>query len=366
VKITGINVSRSIHNRRADFQLKNLCMSTIQSVYLLKVVIFGEPSFFPAACHSNLFQLLLILYLFGNINRLYFLRRFHHLLLLLLLVGYGYIYPVTTAGRVITMVYALIGIPLCMVVLAGLGKSLTRAIKYFWSFVRRFYYTGSFRRVRSVIPLSRVRLTFCQRMFNRLRRRLLTRRRQQTIRAAAVTTTPDAAAVESTVVAAVDAELECLRELDETFVPYEVDDKFDLPPIIALVIAFLYILLGAFIYTRWEDWTYFEAFYFTFISLCTIGFGDVVPDHPKNLMATGVYLVFGLALIAMVVNVVMEAVDSTIARAKDGVRDVGRRIVDVAQRQTVASLQQQVASTAQSQLQWVNATARSSARRHSI
>jgi len=292
---------------------------------------------------------------------------------LLALLGYGYIYPVTTAGRVITMVYALIGIPLCMVVLAGLGKSLTRAIKYVWSFIRRFYYTGSFRRVRSVIPLSRVRLTLCQRLFNRLRRRLLTRRRRETIRAAAAaaaagqpTSTPGDAGVESTVVAAVDAELQCLRELDETFVPYEVDDKFDLPPIIALVIAFLYILLGAFIYTRWEDWTYFEAFYFTFISLCTIGFGDVVPDHPKNLMATGVYLVFGLALIAMVVNVVMEAVDSTIARAKDGVRDVGRRIVDVAQRQTVASLQQQVALTAHSQLQWVNATARSGNRRHSV
>ena len=144
---------------------------------------------------------------------------------------------------------------------------------------------------------------------------------------------------ECRVVAAVDAELQCLRELDETFVPYEVDDKFDLPPVVALLIAFLYTLLGALIYTRWENWTYFEAFYFTFISLCTIGFGDVVPDHPKNFMATSVYLLFGLALIAMVVTVVMEAVDSTIAKAKDGV-------VDVAQRQTFVSFEQQIAPAA--------------------
>jgi len=262
------------------------------------------------------------------------------------------------------MIYALVGIPLCLVVLAGLGKSLTRAIKFLWSFIRRFYYTGSFRRVRRVIPLSRIRLTLFQRLFNRLRRRMLVRRRRQTLRAAQIT--PDVNGIEPTVVAAVDAELQCLRELDETFVPYEVDDKFDLPPIIALAVAFLYTLLGAFIYTHWEDWSYFEAFYFTFISLCTIGFGDVVPEHPKYLMATSVYLLFGLALIAMVVNVVMEAVDSTIAKAKDGVKDVGRRIVDVAQRQTTPSLQHQVESAIKSQVAWVNVARGPCSRRFSI
>jgi len=243
------------------------------------------------------------------------------------------------------MIYACLGIPLCLVVLASLGKSLTRAIKFLWSFIRRFYYTGSFHRVRRVIPLSRIRLSVFQRMFNSVRRRLLTRQRLVTIRTARATAEVNGEVVESAVMAAVDAKLQSLRELDETFVPYEVDDKFDLPPIIALAIAFLYTLLGACIYTSWEQWTYFESFYFTFISLATIGFGDVVPEHPKNLMATSVYLLFGLALIAMVVNVVMETVNSTIARAKDGVRDVGRRIVDVAQRQTAAGtpLRQQIA-----------------------
>lgn len=265
-----------------------------------------------------------------------------------------------------------------------------------------------------MIPLSRVRLTLCQRLVNRVRQRLLARRRQRTIRSmrcaaagapedgvvavepedgvaaagapedgvvvvesedgvaaveledgvAAAGAPEDGAVVESAVVAAVDAELQCLRQLDETFVPYEVDDKFDLPPVVALAIAFLYTLLGAWIYTRWEHWSYFEAFYFTFISLCTIGFGDVVPEHPKNLMATSVYLLFGLALIAMVVTVVMEAVDSTIARAKDGVVDVGRRLVDVAQRQTFISVEQQVAPDTQRPLS--AAAAWPNNRRHSI
>ena len=99
----------------------------------------------------------------------------------------------------------------------------------------------------------------------------------------------------------------------------QVDDKFNLPPIIALSVAILYILLGVTIYRQWEEWSYLEAFYFTFISLSTIGFGDIIPDHPKFFMASSFYILFGLALIAMVINVVMETVNSTIDYAKDKV-----------------------------------------------
>ena len=89
--------------------------------------------------------------------------------------GYGHIVPVTVAGRIITMVYAAFGIPLCLVVLASLGKLLTRAIKYLWSFVLLFYYTGSVRRVRHMVPLNRLRMSCVQRIRHRMRRRTLQR-----------------------------------------------------------------------------------------------------------------------------------------------------------------------------------------------
>lgn len=62
--------------------------------------------------------------------------------------GYGHIYPATNTGRALTIVYAIIGIPMFLILLADFGKLFTRGIKFLWAYVRRLYYTGSIRRVR--------------------------------------------------------------------------------------------------------------------------------------------------------------------------------------------------------------------------
>lgn len=67
--------------------------------------------------------------------------------------GYGHIAPSTKTGRAITIVYAIIGIPLFLILLADFGKLFTRCIKYVWAFVRRLYYTGSCRKVRRTVPV---------------------------------------------------------------------------------------------------------------------------------------------------------------------------------------------------------------------
>jgi len=216
--------------------------------------------------------------------------------------------PITTVGRLITIVYAIIGVPLCLVVLASVGKMLTRAIKYLWTFVRRFYYTGSLRRVRRMIPISRLRMTPFQRTCYVLRRRTQFFRRA--VRRRVNTKT------------AADED----RSDGETCVPYEVDDRFNLPVAVALIIGITYTLLGALMYMSWENWTYFEAVYFTCISLSTIGFGDVVPDHPKFFVSSSVYVVIGLALLAMIINVIMVAMHVTITKVTNRVIEAGQRL----------------------------------------
>jgi hypothetical protein len=67
--------------------------------------------------------------------------------------GYGHISPTTTTGRAITIVYAIFGIPMFLILLADFGKLFTRGIKFLWAFVRRLYYTGSCRKVRRTVPV---------------------------------------------------------------------------------------------------------------------------------------------------------------------------------------------------------------------
>lgn len=42
---------------------------------------------------------------------------------------------------------------------------------------------------------------------------------------------------------------------------------------------FSYIVWGALLFGRWEDWNYLDGSYFCFISLSSIGFGDLVPGE---------------------------------------------------------------------------------------
>lgn len=96
---------------------------------------------------------------------------------------------------------------------------------------------------------------------------------------------------------------------------FEIDDEFNLPISLAIFILLLYIFTGAVIYCYWEEWDFFASFYFVFISMSTIGFGDYVPRHPICMIVSIIYLVFGLALMSMCINVVQVKLSDTFQHA---------------------------------------------------
>ena len=63
-------------------------------------------------------------------------------------LGYGHIAPVSRVGRIATIAYACIGIPLLLMVLADLGKLFTRSVKYVLKTIRSIVYAKRLKGVR--------------------------------------------------------------------------------------------------------------------------------------------------------------------------------------------------------------------------
>ncbi|KAK9502023.1 hypothetical protein O3M35_012633 [Rhynocoris fuscipes] len=214
-------------------------------------------------------------------------------------IGYGHIAPVTTTGRALTIAYSIIGIPLFLILLADFGKLFTRGIKFIWAFVRRLYYTGSCKKVRRTAPVQEV-MKGVQMVYD-----MALLRRPSQMPNDADNQVPPMTPV------SIDG-----APSTPALSAYAIDDEFNLPISVAIVILLIYIFMGAAVFYIWEtDWTFFDAFYFVFISMSTIGFGDLVPANQMYMMASIVYLAFGLALTSMCINVVQEKLSDTFRQA---------------------------------------------------
>ncbi|ERL94084.1 hypothetical protein D910_11366, partial [Dendroctonus ponderosae] len=107
-------------------------------------------------------------------------------------------------------------------------------------------------------------------------------------------------------------------EMDEFNSYYESSGREKPKPVpiwLCVLLVISYILAGAYLFKSWEGWDYLDAAYFCFITLTTIGFGDLVPakgvsqdrDYATiSIALCSLYLLFGISLLAMSFNLVQE------------------------------------------------------------
>ncbi|CAI5453429.1 unnamed protein product [Caenorhabditis angaria] len=169
-------------------------------------------------------------------------------------IGYGHLYPSTVPGRLFTMIYAIFGIPLVLSILDDLGKLLTRCLKTPWWLLK----------------------CGCRRAFRYCTKQTL-------------------------------AEIKKLDDEDRRDL-----EIFDLPIPIAIFVVIAWIFICSATFCIWEsDWDYFVAFYFFFISLSTIGLGDITPTQPKYLLMLFIYIIIGLSLVSMCINLIQAKLERT-------------------------------------------------------
>ncbi|XP_053161286.1 potassium channel subfamily K member 17 [Hemicordylus capensis] len=109
---------------------------------------------------------------------------------------------------------------------------------------------------------------------------------------------------------------QCARHLGEKF--HWQREAAVLTRICALVAGLLlFLLLPPLLFTAIEGWTYEEGFYYSFITLSTIGFGDYVigmnPDRTypawyKNVVS--LWILFGMSWLALIINLCISLLES--------------------------------------------------------
>ncbi|XP_008209838.1 potassium channel subfamily K member 18 isoform X1 [Nasonia vitripennis] len=254
-----------------------------------------------------------------------FARAFLYSLTVLTTIGYGSIAPRSTLGKLVTISYAFVGIPLTLIYLSSAGGLLSRCAR------------GVFTRALCCCLCSNC--GYCcydeRRMQVSEKERRMRKRRQQEemaqqqqhhqqhqqhqqqlgglqepfyVRANANASYPNSLDVKSSP----KDEVSSLSSGDRPNVTI-------LAPIsICLGAMLCYIVAGAFTLHKLEGWDVIDASYFCFMSLSTIGFGDMVPGsypsfstmEPRNATVwfCSCYIMSGMALTAMCFNILHDEI----------------------------------------------------------
>ncbi|KAI5755092.1 two pore potassium channel protein sup-9-like [Diaphorina citri] len=164
-----------------------------------------------------------------------FAGSFYYATTVLTTIGYGHSTPNTIGGKLFTMFYAMVGIPLGLVMFQSIGERLNK--------------------LSSVVIRKAKRLSGC------------------------------------TEIEATEINLIC----------------------VVTTLSSLTIAVGAAAFSRYEGWTYFDSVYYCFITLTTIGFGDMVALQKDNALDTKpeyvifalIFILFGLAIVAASLNLLV-------------------------------------------------------------
>ncbi|XP_056148100.1 potassium channel subfamily K member 18 [Lampris incognitus] len=241
-------------------------------------------------------------------------------------VGYGEIYPVTLPGKVVCILYAMVGIPLMLLVISDVGDILamllSQAYLHLHSLCHRFRSPRLFpAKVENSAPRALEDGTFVfshdvevhkpidirqvlhsqadvkhkslQLQNNKeIFEKILTRENFLT----------QGPLIRSCSCPALDS----LPQPPKGYSMWDFSgigddmEQLNVPFVLILIVVFTYILFGGLILPVWEtEFKDFDPFYFCFITLTTIGFGDIVPKHPKYFMLTSLFIIAGMAIMSM-------------------------------------------------------------------
>nr|CAH7766271.1 unnamed protein product [Callosobruchus chinensis] len=252
-----------------------------------------------------------------------FAKAFLYSLTVLTTIGYGNIAPRTALGKAVTMGYAMVGIPLTLLYLSSVGSILSRVAR------------GVFSRALCCCLCSNC--GYCcydEKRMAEKEKRMKKKRQQMELQQQLGLQEPFYVRSNSSYSNSLHSPCRdgvASKEVD-SFSGTDNDSKTSMhgwsilaPILLCLCTMFIYICFGTFVLYKMEGWPLLDGFYFCFMSLTTIGFGDMTPGAASLLPHSSVvvpgtggdsgtvwfvaiYIMSGMALTAMCFNVVHDEI----------------------------------------------------------
>lgn len=73
----------------------------------------------------------------------------------------------------------------------------------------------------------------------------------------------------------------------------------------AFLVVIILLSIGTFYFHKSEKWSYVDSFYFSTITLTTIGYGDLVPTQDSTKIFASFYAIFGIGIMLYVLGAVI-------------------------------------------------------------
>ncbi|CAF1144857.1 unnamed protein product [Adineta ricciae] len=211
-------------------------------------------------------------------------------------IGYGHITCKTSYGKIVTMIYAIFGIPLMLLCLANIGSTMADAFRFIYCHVCCSY-CNMVKKRRNLRALQSVELSH---------------------NPPSTSATSESLPGLSTNATEAPPSTNVVEFVDNFNMDYR---KTTIPISVTLSLLSSYLILGAILFSEWEGWRFLDGAYFCFVTLATIGLGDLVPGKSitstqveGKLVICALYVLFGLSLMAMCFNLMQEEVRAKFRR----------------------------------------------------
>ncbi|EJD74185.1 hypothetical protein LOAG_18467 [Loa loa] len=183
---------------------------------------------------------------------------------------YGNVAPKTTEGRLFVIAYGVLGIPFTMLAIASLGKFLAEILKGITQITARA--------IKAIFCCSSMQKQF---------------KEKEALISDSKNDNKNKYIIPTDDIISDNTEVKKVQKWGEALV--------------LIVAFFIYIIIGSIAIASYEpEMDFFGAIYFNFVSLTTIGLGDLVPKNEKYLVLTLIYSAVGLALTTIAIEIAAE------------------------------------------------------------